>query len=396
MTHITFKTSLIAAAILLAGCSSDDNNSNSEQTIQPVSAVAIHTVASDYTSGQQVLILDSDTYQITNTKIALTDIKTDYTIKTYQDDLYHIGRYTIDTIEKFTAEDMENSAYSFSTQQAGEEASGNPYDIVFVNEEKAFVIRYGSDKVLIINPSATDESDFITGSIDISAYNAGTATNPTAADGLINDGKLYIVMQRMENWVPQTAYVAVFDVQTGEEIETNANSEDNLKGIPLNGINPQQDSLTAYADNLYITSNAAYSTTDISTSKIEKISLDNYALTEVLNASDIENNTANVLSETIIVNDEQGYFYASSGWPAVSNLYQFNPSTGLITQADVAATVMNAEGIADIALDTENRLWVSVSSDAAPGVDVYSVEDNSLLENRITTELPPVRVEFFY
>ncbi|WAJ71548.1 cadherin repeat domain-containing protein [Catenovulum adriaticum] len=396
MTRAIFKTSLIASALFLAACSSDNNSNNNDEIKAPISGVAIQTVNSDYTSGQEVVVLDSQSFEITTDGIGKTLVKTDYSIKTYQDDIYHIGKFGIDTIEKFTAENLQNSAYSFSTQQAGEEASGNPYDIVFVNEEKAFVIRYGSDKVLIINPSATQDSEFIIGSIDLSAYNTEKG-EPTAADGLIHDDKLYVIMQRLDAaWAPETAYVAIFDVQTGEEIETNANSEDTLKGIPLNGTNPQQDSLTVYGENLYVTTHAPYSATDISASKIEKISLNNYALTEVLNATDIEGNTTGLINESVIVNDEQGYFYVSGGWPAVSSLYQFNPSTGEITQADIAATAINNEGIADIALDTENRLWISVSNAATPGVDVYSVEDNSLLENRITTDLPPTRVEFLF
>lgn len=396
MTGSIFKTSLIASAVFLAACSSDNNSNTNEDNKAPVSAVAIQTKASDYVSGQEVIILDSQSFEITADGLGLTPDKTDYTIKTYQDDLYHLGRNNLDTVEKFTAEDMSNSAYKFSTQQTGEEVSGNPYDVVFLNAEKAFVIRYGSDQVLIINPSATQASDFITGSIDLSAYNTNKG-DPTAADGLIHDGKLYVVMQRMdETWAPQTAYVAVFDAQTGEEIETNANAEDNLKGIPVAGINPVQDSLTLYGDNLFVTTNAAYGTADISSSKIEKINLKDYSLSELLNAKDIENNTSYQLVETIIVNDEKGYFYAGGGWPAVSSVYQFNPTTGDITQNDVIQTAAASEGIADIALDTQSRLWVSISTASTPGVEVYSVEDNTLETNRITTDLPPTRVEFLF
>lgn len=404
MTGSIFKTSLIASAVFLAACSSDNNNednntNDSEDNKAPVSAVAIQTKASDYVSGQEVIILDSQNFEITADGLGLTPDKTDYTIKTYQDDLYHLGRNNLDTVEKFTAEDMSNSAYKFSTQQTGEEVSGNPYDIVFLNAEKAFVIRYGSDQVLIINPSATQASEFITGSIDLSAYNTNKG-DPTAADGLIHDGKLYVVMQRMdENWTPQTAYVAVFDAQTGEEIETNANTEDNLKGIPVAGINPVQDSLTVYGDNLFVTTNAAYGTADISSSKIEKINLKDYSLSELLNAKDIENNTSYQLVETIIVNDEKGYFYTNNtDWPAVSSVYQFNPTTGDITQSNIAQT-LGTEGIADIALDTQQRLWIAVSSTsgAEPGVEIYSVEDNNPINDRITEfDLPPTRIEFLF
>lgn len=397
MTRAIFKTSLIASALFLAACSSDNNSNNNDEIKAPLSGVAIQTTSSDYVSGQEVIVLDSQSFEITTDGIGLTPDKTDYTIKTYQDDIYHIGKFGIDTIEKFTAENLQDSAYKYNVNQAGEEASSNPYDIAFVNENKAFVIQYGLDQILIINPSATQASEFITGSIYLSAYNVNDTSTPNAADILIHDDKLLVVMQRMdEYWAPQTAYVAVFDVQTGEEIETNADLEDNLKGIPVAGINPVQDSLTAAGDHLFVTTNAAYATSDISTSKIEKINLNTYSVSELLNATDIESNTTDVLVESIIVDDEKGYFYTNSAdWPSTSSIYQFNPSTGEITQSNIAQT-QGTEGVADIALDTENRLWISVSSAATPGVDVYSVEDNTLEENRITTELPPTHVEFLF
>ncbi|EWH09641.1 hypothetical protein DS2_11753 [Catenovulum agarivorans DS-2] len=398
MTSAFFKVSLISSALLLAACSSDNNNE--PQEVAAISGVAIHTVATDYVSGQQVVIADKDTYQLTNTGVAVTDSATDYTIRTYQDDLYHIGRWNIDTIEKFSADALQSSSYKFSTQQAGEEASGNPYDIVFLNEQKAFVIRYGLDEILIINPSATQASDFVTGSIDISAYNTNKG-EPTAADGLIHDGKLFVAMQRLNAlWTPETAYVAVFDVETGVEIETNASTTDTVKGIPLTGTNPIQDSLKIYADDLYVTTHAesypADASQNILLSKIEKIDLATYSLDVVLTAADITGNTSSTLNESIIISDTKGYFFTTNTSTNISGVYQFNPSTGVITSSDVAATVTNAEGVADIALDSENRMWISVQHAVAPGVDVYSVDDNSLLENRITTVLPPARVEFFY
>ena len=53
---------------------------------------------------------------------------------------------------------------------------------------------------------------------------------------MIANGKLFIVLQRLDSdngWIPsKTPYLAVFDVEINEEIDTGMGSE-GLKGIPL-------------------------------------------------------------------------------------------------------------------------------------------------------------------
>ncbi|WP_143872341.1 cadherin repeat domain-containing protein [Catenovulum sediminis] len=387
------KLSLLASIIALAGCdiNSDDNDEQAKES--PVSGAVVQTVAPDYSSSQVVLI-DTETFELTE-GLYVKD-KSDYTINTYQSEIYHIGKFTIDTIEKYDAADIEQQIYNYSTQQAGEEVSGNPYKIVFLNDSKAFIVRYGSDKVLIVNPQATSAADFITGEIDISAYitDDSIETSPYASDAIIAGGKLFVVMQRMLSWAPQTSYLAVFDTETGEELETNTDSSDSVKGIPLAGFNPKSDSLYVYDNSLYVTTESGFSSVDVSESKIEKINLADYALTEVLNATDIDGNTTDKITEAVILNNQTGYFYAGSGWPTVSALYQFNPTTGDIINTNVASGLADDEGISDIALDDRNQLWISVNSTNNPGIEVYSTADHSLVENRISTTLNPGKISF--
>ena len=122
--------------------------------------------------------------------------------------------------------------WHFTTNDSGESDS-NPYDLVFVNSTKAYLLRYGATKAWIVNPSATTQAGFKIGDLDLKAY-ADADGVPEMAKGVIADGKLFIILQRQDDFFcpSNTAYVAVFDVATDTEIDTGM-GEGGMKGIPL-------------------------------------------------------------------------------------------------------------------------------------------------------------------
>ncbi|WP_017445356.1 hypothetical protein [Gayadomonas joobiniege] len=394
MKQQIFTSSLIAASVILAACSSDSDPAVEDKPL--ASKVAVHTVASDYISGQQTVLLDAQTYAQIESGLGLTVDDTDYSIRAHEDDLYLLGKYYIDTIAKFdtSSDTISTPLYTYSTQENGQEGSGNPYDLVVVSETKAYLIRYGVDNILIVNPSAATADDFITGSIDLSAY-ATASGDVNASDAHLVGDKLFVTMQRMNNWVAQTAYVAVFDTTTDTEVETNFSSDDAVKGIALQGTNPQSDSIVYFDDAVYVTTSGSWGETDFNNSVVEKIDLNDYSVEVALSSADVLGDVDRVLKEVIIVNDTLGYVLTDSTDWTTSALFTFNPSTGEFI-AEVGQYGADAVGLSDIALDNQSRLWVSVYTDATPGLDVYSIDDNSLLENRIQFTLPPAHVEFLF
>ncbi len=358
----------------------------------------VQTVASDFVSGSEVVFMDRQTQQVTNSFYIKE--KTDYTINTYQSDVYHIGSFEIDTIEKYDAETPDSQVWSFTTQGSGDSTSRNPYSLISVNATKAYLIRYGSDKVWIVNPqvTATQQADFKIGELDLSEYilpgNLNGTPRPAAAT--IADGKLYIAMQRLSDaWVVDTAYVAVFDTITDEEIETNANAEDNLKGIPLTGMNPLRDSIISANNKIYVTTNGPSFPTDISASWIEEITPSDYSIRTVLPATIIPNNTNITIKGSVVVSAEKGYFYTGTfdaDFNEVSSLYEFNPTTGAIVAANVGES--GTEAISYATLDKSNILWVSVANSLSPGVDLINTDTNTKTSSRLITELNPSAIRF--
>jgi hypothetical protein len=361
------------------------------------SLALVQTIAADFSSSQ-VAYLDYASQTVNDGFYAKT--LSDYTINVFQDDVYHIGRFFIDTISKYNANDASTEIWSYSTQDNADSISRNPYSLISLSEDKAYLLRYGSDKIWIVNPQAIDFESFKVGELDLASYvpdnNTGGTPGPSAA--VINDGKLFVVMQRLDDAfsTSNTVYLAVFDTTTDSEIETGADSTDNVMGIPLLGLNPLEHSVRAFEDKVYITTRDSYSASSVDQSLIEEVDSNDFSLRTVLSANGITYNTTKFIQSTAIVAADKGYFYANETffgpYREESTLYQFNPSTGEISDETVLDIDTNSIGFIDI--DAAGFLWVSVREDAAPGVQIIDTETNSLFINRLETQLNPGVIRF--
>jgi hypothetical protein len=365
--------------------------------VDPSVRAVVQTIAPDFVSGSEVVFMDGQSHQVSSG--FYIKARTDYTIDTYRSSIYHIGSFQIDTIDKYDASNPETQIWDHTTQDSEDPTSRNPYALISVSQSKAYLLRYGSDKVWIVNPQSQQPEGFKTGELDLSAYNllADDGENPNAAAAVIADGKLFIAMQRFSGTFSAggTAYVAVFDTTTDAEIETNANSEDAVKGIPLTGTNPLENSLISANGKVYVTTSKSFLSADLAQSRIEEIDLTDYSVRDILNATDIENNTAITIKGSAIVSAEKGYFYTSlfdENFNETSSLFEFNPTTGAI----IAQGIGNSgnEAINHITLDKSNILWVSAAFHGAPGVDLIDTATNTKIGSRMLTELDPGVIRF--
>lgn len=408
---------IIAGSTLLTGCDlSDNDNSNNnpvdpkpstpliplepskpvEPSIGPSSSAVVQGLSPDY-NGSKVFFLDTETEQAT---AYYNKTGSDYTLATNKGDVYHIGRSGIDRIDKYAASDYYNAEWSYSTQDKNDSLSRNPYNLVFASDTKAYLIRYDSPKVWIVNPTAMEKENFKIGEIDLSAYNPKNNTvKPTPAAAVISQGKLFIAMQRLsESWAPNPAYIAVFDTSTDTEIETNSDPDDNLKGILLKGLNPLENSMVKGPEGkVYVTSHDGYVNPALTNSRIEEIDPSSYALRTVLTAADIENNEKEFINASVILSADKGYFYSGKvvftpTYGEVSTLYEFNPTTGKITASEVADT--GAEHINYLNLDKNGFLWLSMINPSTAGIDIINSKTNKKEGGRILTGLNPYTIRF--
>src|SRR3546814_7880777 len=76
--------------------------------------------------------------------------------------------------------------------------------------------------------------------------------------GLIKDGKLYVALQRLQNFAAtQSGYIAVIDTATNTEIDTGKGSN-GLKGIELPVNDPVRLALVPNSDDLLVVADGGF------------------------------------------------------------------------------------------------------------------------------------------
>lgn len=313
---------------------------------------------------------------------------------------YRIGRFMSDSITKFDVTQPEQVIYQYSTNDPQDAVSSNPTAIVFVNETKAYVLRYGSNKAWIINPSASTEAEFKIGELDLSAYDEGDGV-PEMQDAVVVGDRVFIVMQRLNSFQPtETAYVAVIDVTTDTEIDTDMGGADGLNGIPLQVRNPL--SIHHLADNnlVYVQAVGKYefgSEPAQLTGGIEAIDPQTFATNLVLDDGDDATGAGfGQIQDAALVSATQGYFIGTNGFQD-STLYRFDPSTGdVVTDVNGPQAVggLFGKNMTDIAVDANGKLWVAVADFSAPGMTVIDTANDSVEESLIGTGLNPGKTVF--
>ncbi len=249
---------------------------------------------------------------------------------------YRLGRFMADKITKVAVDAPNTPIWQYSTNDSGSTESSNPYQLVFVNSQKAYLLRYGVAKAWIVNPSTTTEAGFKTGELDLSAY-ADADGVPEMVAGVIANGKLFVILQRLDSsFCPSnTAYVAVFDVASNTEIDTGLGSGD-MKGIPLSVKNPQSIQYLPENNTVYVQGvgsfpgycNPFYEYTG----GIETINPQTYATSVILDDGDEADHPYGVISGMLIASTTKGYFVGYDGWQD-NTLYEFNASTGEVVGA---------------------------------------------------------------
>lgn len=402
-------TVALISLLSLGACSSgnDDNGGTAEQGDSSTPDDSASSEASDnptVAAAEQLLAFiagsstGNDAGQIERLSIGDGDIGTgtypatlsDIRVDTDGRNVYQIGRFMIDSITRFDPADTSVIDYQYSVN--GDEAAANPYDIAFVNQNKAYIVRYGSDKVWIVNPAATTEADFKIGELDLSAYDADV---PNASSAVVVGEKLYVLMERLTGFDPvNTGYVAVFDTTTDAEVETGQGA-DGLPGIALSTTNPGGLQYLDSTGELYVTGrgNIFNEFNDIPGDPyqggIETIDPESFEHAMLLDDGSADDNQG-FFSDALVVSASRGYVLTYSAFESVT-LRSFNPATGLLDDEPVAELV--DQNLSALAIGPNGRLWVGVRGDT-PGFVLIDPADNSVLKPLVATQLNPLNIVF--
>lgn len=375
---------VLALTATLTACGGDSGSSGSieiDDGTQYVAAIA--TASSDYQSGEVELApLGNENIEASG---GYFSGPSDITVDAYGENYYLIGKFFIDTIKKVDINNPAIAVWDYTTLAEGATGSSNPYQLVFVNEQKAYLIRYGSSTAWIVNPSAATQDEFKIGELDLSAYKPSDSTGaPNMSSGVVVGDKLFITMQRIaSSWQPTNpAYVAVFDTNTDTEIDTSSGAA--LKGIPLLGRNPARiqhvEGLGLVVVNL-----GAFSSPFDGTS-LDVIDPETYTVDSMIADADI----ATQINNAVFVSPTQGYILNYAGWQDTT-LQRFDPSD----QVKSFETVANLTGgdFRTLDLSPEGTLWLGDANTSAQGIRIFDTATDLQIDF-VETQLLPIAVAF--
>ena len=350
----------------------------------------VSTVAADYSSGAHAVI---DTEPMGGPRAVETDLLptiSDITVAAYGHYFYRIERYNANNITKFSIDAPDTPIWQFSTDDA-DTTNTNPYDLIFVNDQKAYLIRYGSAQAWIVNPSVAPDGVFKIGELDLSAY-ADDDGIPEMSSAVIANGKLFIALQRLDrdnSWTPSNdSIVAVFDTATDQEMTT---------GIQLPIRNVGSIQYLAANNTVYVQGVGDYGSSWSGrdpeyTGGIVSIDPNSYAVSQILDDGDADNHPYGNISGMTIVSADKGYFigYAEMG---DNSLYMFNPTTGEVSGvANDYLTGKNISGMqAGTYADANGLIWICNGTDAE--VVILNTADNTI-DEKVATNLNPSKVVF--
>jgi len=396
------KTVVLSASLItLSACSSSDDNPQADPSTQnpggPIIGMPDNmtqlafalTRAPDFGSGRIDRLSITDGNIVTGSYPAGLS---DNAIVTDGKGIYQIGRFNIDSVTRFDPLDTSTVDYQISVIGSNTNST-NPQDLVFVDDNKAYLTRRDSSSVLIVDPTPESNDSFTMGEIDLSAYDVDF---PDATDALIIDDKLFVLMERL-NGITYTndnvGYVAVFDTRTDTEIDT-FQGQNGLKGIALSVTNPTALQYNDATKSVYVVGRGNFFenpavTADFYSGGIEVIDPTTYVHSLLIDDGSNGSNQGFFIDAEVIT-PELGYLHTNQGF-GDSTLRTFNPTTGELTQNPVAG--LENVDITTLALGPNNNLWVGIN-DATPGFVLIDVTTGEIAPERVATELVPDDIVF--
>ena len=284
---------------------------------------------------------------------------------------YRIARYNGDSITKFAAAAPATPIWQYSTMNDDDAgATSNPQSMVFASATQAYVPRFESTRMWVVNPSTATEAGFKTGEVDLAGY-ADADGLPEMTQGVVVDGKLFLLLQRLDKengWVPQTPYLVVIDTEKNEEIETQ-NPVGDLKGIPLPIKNPWN--IVYRNGKIYINGVGSYASSWAGTPADYSggiISVDpiSYAVSTLVDDGDENEHPYGNISGMTVVSSTKGYFISYADW-GDNALYSFNPTTGVVSANPIAA-FSGGDNITALGVDGSGMLWVASNTFSGGGI----------------------------
>lgn len=314
--------------------------------------------AADFSSGSHLTVAGSSPRTLTQDLLPSGSDMTGVSKGKY---FYRMERSGANNITKFNISEPGKAIWQYSTE--GAETGSNPHDLVFLTDNLAYLIRYGSSRIWLVDTTATKQENFKIGEIDLSAY-ADEDGKPEINSGVIIGNRLFVTIQRINfsggwgNFVYNQSYVAVFNASTGSEINT-GKGEYGLKGIALPMENPGSIQYLKETGMLYVQCSGQYNKKY--TGGITVIDPENFESAVLIDDGSESSHPYGAVTGMVVVSPTKGYFVGYNGW-GNNNLFRFNPSS--FTAAPVAVSGFGGKNISALeptSLDRNGYVWLATS-----------------------------------
>lgn len=321
-------SALLAMTLALTGCFDSDKKKDEK----PVSIRGLNVIQS-VGSGESMLEFTNGMDQVISGFHSKT--ATDYAVFARGDYFYHVGRFNIDTIQKYHIDNPTLGYYpndGFSLRSDGNASSANPYNMGFLDDNTAVITRYGSATAWVVNLAANQAGDFLLQELDLSEFTSGEGdTVPEMDMVFIHNGKAFITLQNLTNWNSTgNERIVVIDTNTWEIIDTNPAAE-GVQAIELSLANHQSG--VQVGNQIYLGAVVYDRSGTNHSGGIERINLDTYSTTTLISDLAINRMTAT----------ENGtvFFTSYEDWQ-VNTLYKLSNNTALKVSDDLSALNLSA------------------------------------------------------
>ena len=331
--------------------------------------------ATDFSSGSIAAIAFGPPRTVTPN---VATVSSDAVLRHFDGLLYVINRFGFDNIQVLDPSSGYTTVRQFSVGNGS-----NPHDIVFVSRTKAYVPRYGSPDLWIVNP----QTGAHTGTISLAQF-ADAAGIPEMDRAVVWAGRVFITVERLDRnnfFLPtDSSQVIVIDPATDTIVDADP-AAPGVQGILLPYQNPNTKLLVDTSGMLVVGCSGYFGIADGGVVRINPATLTVTAaeITEAALGGDI---------------NDVALFDATRGYAVVSDA-SFNT---LLKAYDrdahsVTGTPFSTAGfyIADTEINDRAELWLCDRTPGNPGVRVFSASTGTqLTSSPLNTGLPPQNIAF--
>ena len=371
-------------SVFVLGCPDDSGNVDDfpppPPPPQPEELNVAFVLTTDFTTGSYSTV-DLDTRRVTP-DINAGGVHSDAIARFFNGRIYVVNRFGVDSIQIIDPE------ADFTTPARAELSVGNgtdPHDIVFINATKAYVSRYKTAELLIINPTTLR----IRGSIPLA-----NLTKPGDGDGvpephlmLFHDGLVYLLLQHLD-FTEETAPGVPEKVARGEVVILDPDTDRVREVLTLNGRNPFSDIVFSPALNRILVSSVG--DFEVLDGGIEVINPNTPTPTVERGFRVTEAALEGDITHFAIVSATKGFAVVSAA--DRNTLVTFNPTTG----ARLVTIFRPSDGfLPHFAINSRGELYLAVrETTPTPRLRIFDVDQDRAIGSVRSGNLPPWFVLF--